>query len=120
MEADHALFRRLVVLCPSAGSMLATPPPNATREAFTTDWCDCGCGTANLTLWPAGNRSAAVALSVGGRDAGGLFGWIDWGAPVREVEWVCDGMGDVQRSALVAAFRIVREIATQEAASVAE
>ena len=75
---------------------------NATRVASTRDWCDCGTGLANITVWPAdANRSVATTRSIGGREAGGLFGWIDWGRPVGEVSWLCDGMRDVQHSSLV-------------------
>jgi hypothetical protein len=36
----------------TVGAVTGTPPPtNPRRLAGSFDWCDCGTGTANLTVW---------------------------------------------------------------------
>jgi len=87
----------LLVLPLAATAQLGQLPENPTRYSATLDWCDCGQGagaTANLTIWPDGNKSAEVVVS----PSDGALHWLSWGYPVSKIGWKCDGMIDDQTS----------------------
>ena len=90
----------LQLIAIAAAAVVMCAPPNATRVASTSEWCDCGAGNVNLTVWPDVNISASITLSIGGRAAGGLYGWMDFGRPVSKIGWLCDGMNDPQQTSL--------------------
>lgn len=74
---------------------LEGPPLRAVRAAFTFDWCDCGRGKENLTLWPANNVHEKVEIIAGKGPS-----WFDFGDTVKTINWICSGMTDVQESSL--------------------
>ena len=54
-----------LVLGNATAGRLEGPPLRAVRAAFTFDWCDCGRGKENLTLWPADDVHGKVEVIAG-------------------------------------------------------
>ena len=80
-----------LVLGNATAGRLEGPPLRAVRAAFTFDWCDCGRGKENLTLWPADDVHGKVEVIAGEGPS-----WVDFGNTVKTINWICSGMTDVQ------------------------
>lgn len=69
-------------------------PPNLARVDTSYDWCDCRKGVSSVDVWPEGDKSQKVTVQASS------VRWMKWSAPVKKVQWVCDGMDDIQHTTL--------------------
>ena len=77
-------------------SSLLIPPTNHTRGTTSYDWCDCGTGAHNVTVWPRGDASQAIVI------LSNTTAFAHWSSTVAQLEWSCDGMASMQTSARLA------------------
>ena len=75
------------------GAVVVSGVVNPARSDSTFEWCDCGKGIHNVSVWPAGNKSRALKVTPGGAPR-----WLDFGVPTAEVGWRCDGMDSDEKT----------------------
>ena len=83
-------------------SVLSSPPRRPKRSSFTFEWCDCGSGIHNITLWSSEPNTVTknnfpIVLN---RFNNGPV-WLDFQSPIDKVFFSCNGMRKVQTSTRV-------------------
>ena len=87
-------------------SVLSSPPRRPKRSSFTFEWCDCGSGIHNITLWSSEPNTVTknnfpIVLN---RFNNGPV-WLDFQSPIDKVFFSCNGMRKVQTSTSVSPKR---------------
>lgn len=85
-----------------ARTTTAAAPTGQQRLEWSYEWCDCRTGRTNVTVWPAGDESQAVVITLS--PATSVIAqpphWLRWDRPTDELLWTCGGMKTVQRTVL--------------------
>ena len=101
METGSILLLFLLTLY-TAAERQAPGPANPRRLAGSFDWCDCGTGSSNVTVWTDEPKVSLVSGRLRHRvstwaalqvqvvivaDSAGDPQWINWGRPVQRIHW---------------------------------
>ena len=89
MRAVAVLLVSLLWASPAPAVATAVDIENPVRVASTFEWCDCGKGLHNVTVWPGSDKSKQRTVSPSSTNEPV---WIDFGSPVATMGWRCDGM----------------------------
>ena len=91
------LFSTICTQVYGKASRLSGPPRRPKRSSFAFEWCDCGTGLNNITLWssdPSSTKKNNVPIILNRFNNGPV--WIDFQTPIDKVYFSCNGMRKVQ------------------------